>query len=218
MENRVLIITNDAFKSFAPDIIQVRFTYEDLRETYDSASEEAAKRTKTIRQAIVDAGFDGELLKTTSFDIHPETKPYKGKDDKYHEAFLGYSVNVGFSIDLPVNNEALSRILRALRGNEGKIRLCPLLKDREAAKKEVMAEAVKGAIEKAKIIAESSGVGLGSILRIDYSKSRVDFRFEEREACLMAPMSCDCDGAPEIDYNPEERCLSESVTVTWEIE
>ena len=43
MENRVLIITNDATKSFAPDIIQVRFTYEDLRDTYDSASEEAAK-------------------------------------------------------------------------------------------------------------------------------------------------------------------------------
>lgn len=218
MEKRVLIITNDATKSFAPDIIQVRFTYEDLRDTYDAASSEATKRTKTIRQAIVDAGFDGELLKTTSFDIRPETKSYKGKDDKYHEAFLGYSVNVGFSIDLPVDNSQLSKILYALRGNEGKIRLCPMLKDKEAAKKEVMAEAVKGAIEKAKIIAESSGVKLGNILRIDYSKSRVDFRFEEREACLMAPMSCDCDGAPEIDYNPEERCLSESVTVTWEIE
>ena len=48
---------------------------------------------------------------------------------------------------------------------------------------------------------------------------QVRFTYEDlRDTCLMAPMSCDCDGVPEIDYNPEERCLTESVTVTREIE
>ena len=155
-------------------------------------------------------------MKTSSFNVSRRTTSVKDQHGNYHDKFLGYEASIHFKIRMPVDNRLLSKLLYAFRDHQGDIRFSYTLSDREKANEEVLQIAAENATKKAKTLAKSLDVALGRILNVDYSVGRVDIEYVQRDYCLRSP-DAGC-SAPEIDVDPEDLEVEDSVTIVWEIE
>ena len=99
-------------------------------------------------------------------------------------------------------------------------RLSYTVKDPEAAKNELLGRAVADAGEKASVLTKAAGVALKEIQSIDYSWGQIDFEIQPMNRMLMAE---DCCAAPsagpsyDLDIEPDDIEVSDTVTVIWEI-
>ena len=120
------------------------------------------------------------------------------------------------------DNDRLGKILYALAhcALHPEFRISYTVKDREAAKNELLGKAVADAKEKAAVLSRSAEVTLKAIQSIDYSWGEINFEVRPMNKmleaeCLAAPMA-----APgyDIDIEPDDIEVSDTVTVVWEIE
>lgn len=85
-----------------------------------------------------------------------------------------------------------------------------------------MGKAESDAKEKAAVLSAAAGVKLKDIQSIDYSWGQIDFEVSPlnralmAEDCLAAPMSAG--GSYNVDIEPDDIDVSDTVTVLWEIE
>ena len=90
------------------------------------------------------------------------------------------------------------------------------VKDKDAVKKEVIKRAVENSREKAEIMAIAAGVSLGEVQSIDYSWGEIDIRtspvdkLEVRKSYALEP-------SYDIDIEPDDIDLTDTVTIVWEI-
>lgn len=90
------------------------------------------------------------------------------------------------------------------------------VKDKYAVKKEVIKRAVENSREKAEILATAAGVILGGIQSIDYSWGEIEIRtspvdmFEAKRALALEP-------SYDIDIEPDDIDVADTVTILWEI-
>ena len=121
-------------------------------------------------------------------------------------------------LEFPADNERLGKVLYALAH-------CPAspefsieytVANPEAAKNELLGEAVKDSAAKAKVLAESAGVKLGNIVNIDYSWGEVEFVSRPLEAVTMRCMTPEPDSY-DMDIEPEDIDMTDTVTVIWDI-
>ena len=92
--------------------------------------------------------------------------------------------------------------------------------DKESAKELLLACAVKDASAKAEVLAEAAGVTLGDLQNIDYSWGELNFYARPMESPLMAKGMAVNESARDsidLDINPGDVQLSETVTLVWEI-
>ena len=74
--------------------------------------------------------------------------------------------------------------------------------------------------EKAAVLTQAGGVALKEIQNIDYSWGEIDFEFRPMndsimaERCLAAPMA---KTSYDLDIEPDDIEVSDTVTVIWEI-
>ena len=128
-------------------------------------------------------------------------------------------------VEFDSDNDRLGKILYALAHCELKpeFRLSYTVKDQEAAKNELLGKAITDAKEKAFVLTQAAGVALRSIQNIDYSWGQINFEVQPMnrmlmaEDCLMAPMAAESAGY-DLDIEPDDIEVSDSVTVIWEIE
>ena len=121
---------------------------------------------------------------------------------------------------LESDNIRLGKILYALANSEihPEFRISYTVKDPEAAKNEVLSKAVKDAKAKAVVLAEASGVSLKEMQTIDYSWGEFDLEVRPMqrdmvfESRLMVPEGC-----YEMDIEPDDIEVTDTVTVVWEI-
>ena len=150
-----------------------------------------------------------------------ETK-YEYKDEKrYKRYFDGYEYEHSMKVEFESDNKLLGRVLYALANSTviPEFQIGYFVKDQEAAKNTMLANAVTDAKEKATLLTQSAGVVLKDIQTIDYSWGEV--RFESRlmecasgGACYsLAP-----DGCYDMDIEPDDIDASDNVTVICEIE
>ena len=72
--------------------------------------------------------------------------------------------------------------------------------------------------EKAQVLTEAAGVKLGDIVSIDYSWGEIEFVSESVTRNLAMPIMCDdSEGCYDIDIEPDDIDVSDTVTVVWEI-
>ena len=94
------------------------------------------------------------------------------------------------------------------------------MKDPEAAKNELLGKAVKDAKEKAAVITAAAGVTLKDIQNIDYSWGEIEFEVSPMnrlmKACAPAPSACE-DACYDLDIEPDDIEVADTVTVVWEI-
>ena len=99
-------------------------------------------------------------------------------------------------------------------------RIAYAVKEPEAAKNTLLSKAVKDAMEKAEVLAGAAGVTLKGIQSIDYSWGEINFevrpmRGEMMMEKRMVPMAAM--DSYDMDIEPDDIEVSDTVTVVWEI-
>jgi uncharacterized protein YggE len=186
---------------------------------YADTMNRSAVMLDALRTAIASVGHNGKSLKTTSFNIDTKYESYKDKRDTWQRRFEGYVCSHSLVLEFDLDMKLLAATLAAIAECEAKpefsIRFS--VKDRNAISEQLLISAVENATAKARVLAKAAGVELGEILCIDYSWGELRlFSETEVEPRMMACMAADSD-VGNIDIEPEDVDVSDSVTVVWSI-
>lgn len=215
---KTIRVTGIGSVSVKPDTTSLRITFGGIYKDYEETVRQSAEKTKILREAIEKSGLPGEALKTKDFSIQSEYESYRDYNNDYKKRFLGYKFYHRTQIQFPKDNKMLGRILYELSLCSVKVEFSIdyTVKDKDAVKKEVIKRAVENSREKAGIMAIAAGVSLGEVQSIDYSWGEIDIRtspvdkLEVRKSYALEP-------SYEIDIEPDDIDLTDTVTMVWEI-
>ena len=211
-------VTGIGSVSVKTDTTSLRITFGGIYKDYEETVRQSAEKTKILREAIEKSGLPGEALKTKDFSIESEYESYRDYNNDYKKRFLGYKFYHRTQIQFPKDNKMLGRILYELSLCSVKVEFSIdyTVKDKDAVKKEVIKRAVENSREKAEIMAIAAGVSLGEVQSIDYSWGEIDIRtspvdkLEVRKSYALEP-------SYDIDIEPDDIDLTDTVTMVWEI-
>ena len=217
---RTIRVTGKGNISVKPDTIRLRISLEDIFREYDDALRHSADSVELLKDIFADLGYDRKALKTVYFNINTEYESYQDRDKSWKRRFKGYKYTHRMKLEFPADNKQLGKILYALAH-------CPVspefsieytVADPEAAKNELLGEAVKDSMAKANVLATAANVKLGNIVNIDYSWGEVDFvsRPLEELSLRCCEEACEPDSY-NMDIEPDDIDMSDTVTVVWNI-
>ena len=211
---RTLTVTGRGTASAEPDLIVLRFGVAGRDPSYSASVSELNGRVEALRGDLEASGVVRDRLKTTSFDVRPDSR-YDRDRDEY--VFLGYEASHRLRLELAFDNDLLNGVLTrvARSASEAAVTVSFDVSDRETLRRGAMRAAVADAVEGARVLAEAAGAKLGEMVRIDYSYVEIrtrglTYEFAEPAPALEA-------SAPAPDVRPEELDAEEGVTVVWEI-
>lgn len=215
---KTIRVTGIGSVSVKPDTTSLRIIFEGVYKDYEETVRQSAEKTKILREAIEKSGLPGEALKTKDFSIESEYESYRDYNNDYKKKFLGYKFYHRTQIQFPKDNKMLGRILYELSLCSVKVEFSIdyTVKDKDEVKKEVIKRAVENSREKAGIMAIAAGVSLGEVQSIDYSWGEIDIRtspvdkLEVRKSYALEP-------SYDIDIEPDDIDLTDTVTMVWEI-
>ena len=215
---RTIRVTGKGGVPVKPDTTSLKISFEGLYKDYEETVRKSSEKTKLLREAIEKSGLPGEDLKTKDFSINSEYESYRDHNDDYKKRFIGYKVHHRTEIQFPNDNKMLGRVLYELSVCSVKVEFSIgyTVKDKDAVKKEVIKRAVENSREKAEILATAAGVTLGEIQSIDYSWGEIEIRtspvdmFEAKRALALEP-------SYDIDIEPDDIDVADTVTILWEI-
>ena len=194
-----------------PDLVIFKFEIEERDISYENCSLNINKKVKYLQGDIEKAGFSKKNLKNTYFNIETE---YRYEDNTKKRVFDCYKATMKFKLEFDFTNEKLEELLRIIGKTESnaEFRINFSIKDYEKFRNELIENAVKDSIRKAKIMAKSAGVILGDIINIDYSWSEILIESD----FSMTEMSCKT-VSESYEIEPDDIEASDTVTVVWEI-
>lgn len=217
---RTIRVTGKGQVKLKPDMTRIYVTLSGLYKEYAETLKRSSEDTDKLKELLAGYGFDRQDLKTLSFDVNTEYEGYQ-EDGVWKQQFAGYRFNHALKVEFESDNELLGKILYGLANSDlnPEIRLGYTVRDKEAAKNELLGKAVQDAGEKAKVLTAAAGVTLKDIRTIDYSWGEVDFEISPMRNMMMAKAAV-VDGAMEysMDIEPDDIQVSDNVTVVWEIE
>ena len=190
--------------------------YSEYAETLQRSSED----TERLKELLFAFGFERSDLKTLSFNVDTEYESYR-ENDTYKQRFVGYRFRHILKVEFESDNERLGKILYAL-GNcdlNPEFRISYTVKDPEAAKNELLGKAVKAAKEKAAVLTAAAGVILKDIQSIDYTWGEIELEVSPMNRLMRAcePVVACAKSSYDIDIEPDDIEVSDTVTVVWEI-
>ena len=120
------------------------------------------------------------------------------------------------------DNELLGKLLYVLAHCplHPEFRISYFVKDPEAAKNELLGNAVSDAKEKADVLTKAAGIKLMDIQSIDYSWGEINLEYRPMaKGLLMEEAICAPSDASSYDMNiePDDIEVSDTVTVIWEL-
>ncbi len=149
-----------------------------------------------------------------------EYESYRDNNNDYKQRFIGYRFNHILKVEFESDNERLGKILFALAHCSVSLefRISYTVKDPEATKSLLLGKAVTDAKEKAVVLTQAAGVALKDVQSIDYSWGEINFEYSPMRGdmlmeCCEAPMAKSYD----LDIEPDDIDVSDTVTVIWEI-
>ncbi|WP_308552973.1 SIMPL domain-containing protein [uncultured Peptoniphilus sp.] len=214
---RTIRVTGRGSVSVKPDTTCLKITFEGVYKDYEETVKQSAEKTKILREAIEKSGLHGEDLKTKDFSIESVYESYRDYNDDYKRRFVGYKFHHRTEIQFPNDNKILGRILYELSVCSVKVEFSIgyTVKDKDAVKKEVIKRAVENSREKAEILATAAGVILEEIQSIDYSWGEIEIRTSPVD--MFEVKSCKMESSYDIDIEPDDIDVADTVTILWEI-
>ncbi len=218
---RTIRVTGKGQIKVKPDLTRITLTLTGLYPEYGEALHNSSQDTETLRELLTGFGFERADLKTLNFRVDTEYESYKDHGT-YKQRFIGYRFHHTMKIEFLSNNERLGKILYALANSEvnPEFRLSYTVSDPEAAKNELLGKAVADSKEKAQVLTTAAGVALKDIQSIDYSWGQIDFEVHSMK-CMEAPRFVGCamdeSASFDMDIEPDDIEVSDTVTVVWEI-
>ncbi|MBE8955069.1 MAG: SIMPL domain-containing protein [Quinella sp. 2Q5] len=216
MEQRTIHITGVGHVTQAPDTVVVSLRLTASNPEYAAAVTIGNQQIEMLREAIVEAGFDADDLKTTSFDVRAvyEDEEYReGNSKRYRRNLTGFEcvhdLKLTFDIDNAKLNAAIDTIAVCL--SEPKLSVAFTVKDTDALADKILEAAARDALRKAKILCAAADVKLGRLIRVDYPRDELTVH-DAPQAVLAAST----DSA--FDFQPDDVTATDSVKFIWEID
>ncbi|MBP3324796.1 MAG: SIMPL domain-containing protein [Coprococcus sp.] len=217
---RTIRVTGKGQISVKPDMIRLMLTLEDKRETYEETLEQSTVQVEMLKDCFEKLGFERTDLKTLNFNVDTEYESYQDRDKSWKRRFMGYKFVHNMKIEFDADNKRLGQVLYALAHSlvQPEFRINYTIKDTEAAKNQLLGKAVEDSREKARVLTEAAGVKLGDIITIDYSWGEITFLAEPMARSMsLAEECCMAGGSYDIDIEPDDIDVSDTVTVVWQI-
>ena len=220
---RTIRVTGKGQIKVKPDMTRITLSLEGVYPEYGEALRRSSEDTERLKDLLTGFGFERSDLKTLNFNVETEYESYKEKGS-YKQRFIGYRFTHMMKVEFPSDNDRLGKVLYALANCPLKpeFRLSYTVSDPEAAKNDLLGKAVTDAKEKASVLTQAAGVTLKDIQSIDYSWGEIDFEYRPMNRMLMAdeylarPMVAESPSY-DMDIEPDDIEVSDTVTVLWEI-
>ena len=217
---RTIRVTGKGKIKVKPDMTRLTITLEGMYRDYGETLKHSSEDTDALKELMTQFGFEKSDLKTLNFNVNTEYESYREKD-VYKQRFLGYKYVHVLKLEFESDNDRLGKILYALANSEihPEFRISYTVKDPEASKNELLGKAVKDAKAKASVLADASGVALKDIQNIDYSWGEINFEVEPMRKDMIFESRCMlAEGSYDMDIEPDDIEVTDTVTVVWEIE
>lgn len=221
-EARVIRVTGKGQIKVRPDMMRITMELAGTHRDYAETLRRSSQDTEQLYDILAGFGFAHGDLKTQDFSVDTE---YEGYEERgvYKQRFIGYKYHHRLKVEFPSDNERLGKVLYALAhcSVAPEFRLSYTVKDREAAKNTLLGRAVLDAKAKAAVLAVAADVKLGAIQSIDYSWGEVDFEFQPMNRSLKMDELMDTrsvGASYDLDIEPDDIEVSDTVTVVWTIE
>ena len=214
---RTIRVTGKGQIKVKPDTTRITLTLEGKDKEYSEIIHLSTAETELVKDVLEDFGFERSDLKTLNFGVDTEYESYKDRDGSYKQRFVGYSYHHLMKVEFPSDNKRLGKLLYALANGavRPEFRISFTVSDPEATKNTLLGKAVTDAKEKAEVLAGAAGVTLRDIQSIDYSWGEIDFEYRPMDGAVMAaPMAAK---SYDLDLEPDDIDVSDTVTVVWEI-
>ena len=218
---RTIRVTGKGVMPVKPDMIRLLLTLEDMYGTYEKTLEQSTAQVEILKDCFEKLGFQRTDLKTLNFNVDTEYESYQDHQKTWKRRFLGYKFIHRLKIEFGADNKCLGHVLYALTHAPIKpeFRINYTIKDAESAKNLLLGKAVADSREKAKVLTEVAGVTLGDIITIDYSWGEITFLSEPMERCMsLAEDCCMEEDSYDIDIEPDDIDVTDTVTVVWSIQ
>lgn len=219
MEKRTIRVTGKGKISVKPDTTRLTITLNGISKEYADTLSRSSRDTEALKDLMSAFGFERSDLKTLRFDVNTEYETYKYKGE-YKQRFAGYRYNHVLKLQFDSDNDRLGMIVYSLAHCDlnPDFQISYTVKDPETAKNTLLGKAVEDAKAKAHVLAKASGVTLKEILRIDYSWGEQDLEVRPAQGLMMAKSMADGTlGRYNLDIEPEDIVVTDTVTVVWEI-
>lgn len=214
---RTIHIKGTGTASATPDYIVITLELKAHHMEYANAMRVGAQQVEMLREAVKEAGFSAEDLKTTNFDVDTEYENEEYKEDgrtRYHRIFMGYDCKHSLKLSFDFDNERLEKAMTAIGDclSKPEVSIAFTLKDKQALRDQILESAAQDAHRKAEILCKASGVALGELLRIEYSwdEAHISHYFDMKIQCCEV-------GAPSYDFHPDDIEAGDTVDFYWEI-
>ena len=217
---RTIRVTGKGILKVHPDMTRITITLEGTGQEYDATLKKSSGDTEKLKDLLVLFGFEASDLKTLSFDVETVYESYKVRDT-YKRKFCGYRFTHIIKVEFESDNKRLGKVLYALANCQlqPEFRLGYTVKDPEAVKNELLGKAVRDAVDKAGVLSGAAGLRLGAIQSMDYSWDEINMEVYPMTKdlgaydCLAEPT-----GSYDLDIEPDDIEVKDTVTVVWEIE
>ena len=217
---RTIRVTGKGQIKVKPDMTRITMTVTDVCKEYGETLRRSSEDTEALKGVLSGFGFEKTDLKTLSFNVDTEYESYRDKHNDYKQRFVGYRFNHILKVEFESDNDRLGKVLYALANCSVRpeFRISYTVKDPEATKNLLLGKAVTDAKEKAAVLTQAAGVALKDIQSIDYSWGEINFEYSPMRGdmlmeCCEAPMAKSYD----LDIEPDDIDVSDTVTVIWEI-
>lgn len=221
---RTIRVTGKGLLKVHPDMTRITVTLEGKYPDYGEMLKHSSENTEALKDLVVPFGFERTDVKTLSFNVDTKYERYEEKRQgrtEYKRRFDGYEYTHVLKVEFESDNERLGKILYALAhcGLNPELRLSYTVKDPEDVKNELLGKAVQDAVAKAGVLGSAAGLKLGAIQSVDYSWGRIDFEISAAESLPTgsSDMRCMKECALDLDIEPDDIEVQDTVTVVWEI-
>lgn len=218
-EKRTIHIKGTGHAAQIPDTVVLSLTLTAQNKEYSAAMKIGSQQVDMLREAIVEAGFKANDLKTINFDvraIYEKEELRDGNSKRYREIFVAFECRHDLKLTFDFNNEKLNAAVDTIAASlaQPKISISFTAKDFDAFSDKILKSAARDARHKAKLLCAALGVNLGKLLEINYSWDEFNIR---RENVICAALSTP-DEKISFDFQPDEIKASDTVDFLWEIE
>lgn len=222
-DKRIIRVTGKANLKVKPDTTRITMTLEGSYMEYDETLRKSTEDTEFLKDILEKHGLERGNIKTLTFNVDPKYERYQAKDKSWKQRFEGYKFHHILKVEFDSDNKRLGKILYAL-ANAEKIHpefcITYTVKDKEASKNELLGKAVEDARAKAAVLTRAAGVQLKEIQSIDYSWGEIALEYSPMRGNMMTDMCRSAYLAEEsydMDIEPDDIEVSDTVTVVWEI-
>lgn len=203
-----------------PDLIRLNITLEDSSVKYEDTLEQSATQVELLKDCFEKLGFAREDLKTLHFSIDTTYENYQDENHVWQNRFTGYKFHHNMKIEFDANSERLGQVLYGLAHAEvsPEFHINYTIKDTESVKNQLLGRAVEDSKAKAVVLAKAADVELGELVSLDYSFAEKNFVSEPMKRSMPLMKNADMAmGSYNINIQPDDILVSDTVTVVWQI-